>query len=235
MHIKQKLNWIVFFFKNTILHFHTDFLRILQFQLLSLSRQLAETVFISFPVPLNHFSTMMYGGISTDCGTPKKSHPYTYKQNTNTHTKDKKYTGVFQHSVPGWGLLPWRSFLCKSPCKSTVGLHLPTEVWRDDLVFALLARGSVSVMAKHSSASRHRWGFLQAQIQFCPRWLLRQCWKLLTFSREERSPSAKDPDNVFHGKSAFTILYVASPESETWLAMRRLSWKHLIRSENSFH
>ncbi len=171
----------------TILHFHTDFLHIPQFQLLSISRWLAETGVSWWEIvvtsclirPLQHHDVWRH--FNTDCGTPynQKKHPNAHKQMiTKTRIQKKtKYTGVFQHSVPGWGLLPWKRFAYKSPAKSTVILRSPTEEGRP---FCSLAQEPVSVTAKHSSASRHRRGFTgSARIQLSPRWLLRESCRLL--------------------------------------------------------
>lgn len=143
------------------MHFHTDFLRIPQFQLLSLSRWLAETggsrwviAVASCPIPpLQHHDVRRH--FYTDSGAPQKSltssHPYAHK----TDKTKKVYRCISTFS-------PWmrpaaleevcfqfvlHQHLRKSPFKSTVVLRSPTE--------DSLAQESVRVMAKHSSASRH--------------------------------------------------------------------------------
>lgn len=117
-----------------------------------------EFSFHSRTQPLQHHDVWRHFYWLWHSKKKKKSHPYTQAEHKHAYKRQEVYRCISTFS-------PWmrpaalEEFLCKSPSKSTVGLRLPTEVWSDDIVFALLARGSVSVMAKHSSASRHRWGF----------------------------------------------------------------------------
>lgn len=172
----------------TILHFHTDFLRIPQFQLLSLSRWLTETGdsrLQLLPVRFGHFSTMMYGGISTltvALHKNQKSHFLTsIREHKDTHTKQTKqkvYRCISTFS-------PWmRPTALEEVCfqsasqqmdfaEISVQVHSGSPFTHRSLEgrpFCSLAQESVSVMAKHSSASRHWRGFTgSVRIQLCPR------------------------------------------------------------------
>lgn len=130
----------------TILHFHTDFLYIPQFQLLSLSRWLAETGVSRWAIavtsclirPLQHHDVRRH--LYTDCGN--NSHIFTSKRtqaddHKDTHTKEDKTKSIqvyFNIQSLDEACLPWKrfTFLQKSPSKSTVVLRSPTEVWRDE-------------------------------------------------------------------------------------------------------
>lgn len=162
------------------------------------------------PVWFSHFSTMMYGVISTltvalhktKKQKKKNSHNFTSRHtqavdHKDKHTKKDKTRSIqvyFKHSVLGWILpaledvyfqsesriiLHWQTDLVEISFQAHSGslfTHRNLEGWP----FLSLTQESVNVMAKHSFASRHRWGFTDSlQIQLSPRWLLRQCCHLL--------------------------------------------------------
>lgn len=150
------------------MHFHTDFLRIPQFQLLSLSRWLAETgdsrwviAVTSCPIPpLQHHDVRRH--FYTDCGTPQKnSHILTSIRAQNR--QNKKGIQVYfniqsldEACCLGRGLLSVR--FAPTFAEISVQVHSGSPFTHRSLEgrpFRSLAQESVRVMAKHSSASRH--------------------------------------------------------------------------------
>lgn len=141
-----------------------------------------------------HFSTMKY--IFTlnviYCKAPRdenldKSQFLISTSSPHTHTQYRRnYTGVFNIQSLDELLLPWNGHLLDlgsvipmrvcmciqwPACALTDRLLIPSPQW---------SKESISVMAKHSSASRHLQGFTGSMwIQLCPRWLRRQRYCLL--------------------------------------------------------
>lgn len=186
MHMTKQVEMNLKKTNTTILHFHTDFLRIPQFQLLSLSRWLAETgdsrwatAVTSCPIrPLQHHDVRRH--FYTDCGTPQKPNFLTSicEHKDTKQTKQKVYRCISTFS-------PWmrpaalEEVCFQSASQQTGFAEISVQVHSGSLFthrssegrpFRSLAQESVSVMAKHSSASRHWRGFTgSVRIQLCPR------------------------------------------------------------------